>query len=89
MFRKGEEEAEFGKKSSSDEELSKGSEDATIYAHKRWTLPVPYQIERSLGSTARSAISKAMSEYSLKTCITFRKKKSGDTSYLSFYKGKG
>ncbi|XP_057298007.1 zinc metalloproteinase nas-36-like isoform X2 [Hydractinia symbiolongicarpus] len=89
MFRKGEEEAEFGKKSSSDEELSKGSEDATIYAHKRWTLPVPYQIERSLGSTARSAISKAIAEYSLKTCITFREKRFGDTSYLSLFKGEG
>ncbi|XP_057298308.1 uncharacterized protein LOC130629192 [Hydractinia symbiolongicarpus] len=90
MFHKGEEKAEFGIGPVGDEEsLNKVSHDATIYKRKRWSMPVPYQIENSLGSKARSAIAKAIAEYKLKTCITFRKKRYGDTSYLSFYKGKG
>ncbi|XP_057297584.1 blastula protease 10-like [Hydractinia symbiolongicarpus] len=90
MFQKGEEEAVFGTKSSRDEESSEGAaKDAIVETHKRWTLPVPYQIDGSLGSTARSAISSAISDYGSKTCITFRPRRSGDTSYLSFFKGDG
>lgn len=50
MFHKGEEKAEFGIGPVGDEEsLNKVSHDATIYKRKRWSMPVPYQIEKSLG----------------------------------------
>ncbi|XP_057298333.1 zinc metalloproteinase nas-4-like [Hydractinia symbiolongicarpus] len=90
MFRKGEEEAEFGiNPDGSKISTDRVPKDATVYKHKKWRLPIPYVIESSLGVKARSAIKQAMIEYKTKTCIKFRAKKSTDIDYLSFFKETG
>ncbi|XP_057296178.1 blastula protease 10-like [Hydractinia symbiolongicarpus] len=91
MFRKGEEKAVFGHTSQAlgDEVLDEQYQDAVRNINKRWKLPIPYQIEPSLTSSARSAVKQAIAEYATKTCIRFRHRKTGDRSYMSFYKGSG
>ncbi|XP_057299690.1 zinc metalloproteinase nas-10-like isoform X2 [Hydractinia symbiolongicarpus] len=86
LFEKGEEEAVLGRKKSSDRKSDEQARDGRRDLNKRWPMPVPYHIEGSLGSSARSAISQAMTEIQLKTCIRFRQKQYGDTDYISFFK---
>lgn len=90
MFRKGQEEDVFGiNPDGSKIPTDRVPKDATVHKQKKWKLPIPYVIEKSLGEKARSAIKKAMIEYKLKTCIKFRGKRPTDTDYLSFFKENG
>ncbi|XP_057292223.1 protein SpAN-like isoform X3 [Hydractinia symbiolongicarpus] len=57
---------------------------------KRWpNAVIPYYVESSLDSTARSAISSAIADYHKYTCLRFRAKTSKDRNYISFFKGTG
>jgi len=52
--------------------------------------PIPFYVEKTLkGTTGEKQIWKAIAEYHKHTCIRFRRWKTGDKAYLSFYKGGG
>ncbi|KAM9435613.1 meprin A subunit beta [Clarias gariepinus] len=54
----------------------------------RWPTTVPYYLEESLEINAKGVILKAFEQYRLKTCIDF-KPWSGETNYISVFKGSG
>ncbi|XP_030626609.1 meprin A subunit beta, partial [Chanos chanos] len=54
----------------------------------RWPNTVPYYLEDSLEINAKGVILQAFEQYRLKTCIDF-KPWSGETNYISVFKGSG
>ncbi|TSK58117.1 Meprin A subunit beta [Bagarius yarrelli] len=54
----------------------------------RWPTTVPYYLEDSLEINAKGVVLKAFEQYRLKTCIDF-KPWSGETNYISVFKGSG
>lgn len=54
----------------------------------RWPKNIPYVIESSIGSSGRSAIASAIENYHKYTCLRFHKRQR-ESSYISFYKGRG
>merc|ERR1712141_529067 len=49
---------------------------------------IPYQVESSLGTTAKNVINKAIANYKKYTCIRL-KRRTNERTYVSFYKGDG
>ncbi|KAF5900444.1 meprin A subunit beta-like, partial [Clarias magur] len=54
----------------------------------RWPTTVPYYLEDSLEINAKGVILRAFEQYRLKTCIDF-KPWSGETNYISVFRGSG
>lgn len=61
---------------------------ASIKGGKWPNAVLPYVIDSSLGASARKVIDKAIADYQKFTCIRF-KKRTRESAYLKFYKGKG
>jgi len=56
----------------------------------RWLLPIPYEIDSSLGRSGRDAIKYAIDAFrNSGTCVDFRLKVPTDKYFITFYRGNG
>ncbi|XP_077471644.1 meprin A subunit beta [Stigmatopora argus] len=66
----------------------KQSRNSILGEEYRWPTTIPYFMEDDLEINAKGVILKAFEQYRLKTCIDF-KPWSGETNYISIFKGNG